>query len=711
MKLSISRFTLALVGAGLVTLYGCGGGGGESSSSPNPITLSVTSATGVAFVGAIITVTDKTGAVVGTSSAVGTDGLSTITLSAGAVAPFVLTATRTSADGATESLVSVVPTATTTTSVNITPITNLIASRLSPTGDPTKLASEVGAGTATVTAATVATTVTDVQTILQPLITAVGAGASGDPLTGTFTTDGTGYDRLLDSVKVTIIPASATTSNVEIGIKQQLPDGTPPTAIQFTNGAGQTAVASVPAIPTIVGTSLVPSGTATLIAAHLTQLTNCYALPLATRISGVSSGATTATGTEANVVAAACRDAFIQAGGVISFKSNGNVVGRDANGNGAFTGLFKEGATGVVFSQGTYEFTRGNGDIVVGYKSKDVAGNEAFDTFVLRLDTADNKLKQIGNEYIYGGGVSAYHQLRDFVNQSASNYFSTGYNLNVPLISGVAYVKVTTPKANVITLIPGSDGMVLPKLNATRQTVDSTNTPTSTISNMAPSGTTFIRVRSEYTDTASVAAHPSTRETGLFFTLTDAMDADISTYSNQSLWKFEYFDSGNVLLQTQNYKTRTRAKTIAELKTQKWANLAAVATTYLQAQFASTGNTNTPLPTANNVTPIWEVAAGALPPTQIKLFGNTRQWVSGAFVQPNPPTNPITYLRTSFNDGANVGSSIRTATIPCANGNGENHCTSTPGYQTYASMTGLHLWARDVTGAEFARFYATYNLP
>jgi hypothetical protein len=548
-----------------------------------------------------------------------------------------------------------------------------------------------------------------VQTILAPILTATGTTGI-DPLTGTFAADGTGYDRLLDSIKVTIIPASTTTTNVEIGIKQQLPDGTPPTAIQFTNGAGQTALASVPTIPAIVGTTLVPSGTATLIAAHLAQLTNCYALPLATRISGVSSGATTATGTEANVVAAACRDAFIQAGGVISFKSNGNVVGRDANGNGAFASLFKEGATGVTFSQGTYEFTRGNGDIVVGYKSKDVSGNEAFDTFVLRLDT-DNKLKQIGNEYNYGGGVSAYHQLRDFVNQSASNYYSTGYNLNVPLISGVAYVKVTTPKANVITLIPGSDNMVLPKLNASRQPIDSTNTPTNTIANMAPSGTTFIRVRSEYTDTASVAAHPSTRETGLFFTLTDAMDADISTYSNQSLWKFEYFDSGNTLLATQNYKTRTRAKTIAELKTQKWANLAAVATTYLQAQFASTSNTYTPLPTANNVTPIWEVAAGALPPTQIKLFGNTRRWVSGAFVQPNPPTNPITYLKTSFNDGASVGSSIRTAAIPCANGNGEIHCTSTPGYQTYANMTGLHLWARDATGAEFARFYATYNLP
>ena len=718
MKITLKKLSLAIAGVGVLTIYGCGGGSSSTSGTiTTPTTLTGVAATGAAFTDAIVTVTDSRGVVVGTSTVIGADGAYSITLATGAVAPLVLTASRTTFDGAVESMVSIIPSSSTAAAtVNITPVTNLIASRLSSSGDPTKLAAELAAGTSIVSVTTVAAKVLEIQTILAPILTATGTTAT-DPLGGTFATNGTGYDRLLDSLKVTITPSSATATNVEIGIKQQLPEGTAPTAIQFSNGAGQTAAASVPAIPAITALSLVPSGTAALIAAHLAQLNTCFALPVASRVNSTLTGTSPnqkSVGTAANVVAAECRNAFV-GNDPVNYRSNGKLVGRDANDNGAFAGLFKEGATGLIFSQGTYEFTRGNGDFVIGYKSKDTAGNETFDTFAVRADT-DGKLKQIGNQYAYGGGVTAYHQLRDFVNQSASTYYSTGYNLNVPLIAGVAYVKVTTPKANVVTLIPGSDGMVLPKLNTTRQTVDAAGTFTGTIGSMAPSGTTFIRIRSEYADTPSTAAHPAARDTGLFFSATDALDAEISTYGNQSLWKFEYFDNANSLLATQNYKTRTRSMTLAELRTMKWAKLAAATLTSLQSNYVPNNlgvSYYTQLSTSANVNPTWEVATGALPPTQIKLFGNTRKWVSGAFVLSGSNVTP-NYDKTSFNDGANVGSAIRTATIPCANGNGELHCAAAPasaGYQTYASMSGLHLWSRDVAGSEFARFYATYNLP
>lgn len=697
MKHHLPRAKLALVGAGILSIYGCGGGGGSASSgSTTPVTLSVTSASGAAFVGAIITVTDKTGSVVGTSSGVGADGVSTITLSAGAVAPFVLTATRTSADGATESLVSMVPAATSSTSVNITPITNLIASRLSPSGDPTKLASEVGAGTATVTTTTVASTATDVQTILQPLISAVGTGASGDPLTGTFTTNGTGYDRLLDSVSVTIIPTSSTTTNVEVGIKQQQADGTQPVAVQFNNGSGQVAASNV-TIPTIVAGDLVPAGTSAKIAAHLEQLTSCYALASSARVSGL---------TAANISAPACQQVFFN-NDATTFKTNGKTV----SSSGAFSTMFNSGAQNVVFSQGNYEFTRPNGDLVISYKSRTAAGNETFDTFALLLDSADNKLKQIGNQYDYGGGVSAYQQRRDFVSQAADSYFSTGYTLSVPLTPGIAYVKVTTPKTNVVTLIPGSDGMVLPKLNSLRQPVDFAGVATSTIANMVSSGTNFVRVRSEYVDSTSTAAHPATRDANLFFIPTDDADAVISTYANQSVWSFQYFNSAGVQQgATQHYKTRIRARTIAEVRTQQWANVNAATLTDFQSGWATNGSgvQYKPLSTTANLAPAWEVPTGALPPTGVTLFGGTRKWVSNAFVGTSP-----NFEKTSFNDAQTVGSTARSTTLTCADGSGEIHCNAnpTPGYKPYASMSGLHLWARNPAGSEFARFYATYPLP
>ena len=700
MKITLKRLVLVVTSAGLLGLYGCGGGSSSNvGGGTTPTILSGIAATGAAFSDATVTVTDSTGATVGTSATIGADGIYSITLNAGAVAPFVLTATRSGADGASESLVSVVSSVTgASATANITPITNLIAAKLSPTGDPSKLGAELAAKTADLSAATVTGKVNEVQAILAPILTATETSGT-NPLTGSFAANGAGYDRLLDSVKISIVPASATTSNIEVGIKQQQAEDVKPVTIQFSS---DTVAASVPTIPTIDKTKLVVSGTADLIKSFLAQLTTCYALPLASRVnSTIANGL--ATGTAVNVVASACKSAFF-GDNPAKFKSNGSVVGRDSNGSGAFAGLFKDGATGVVFSQGSYEFTRANGDIVAGYKSKDSAGNETFDTFVLRKDT-DDKLKLIGNEYVYGGGVSAYQQIRTFVNDVPSTYYSTGYALSMPLMSGVAYVKITTPKDTTLTMIPGSDGMVFPKLNANRVAVNSDGIETTSISTMVSSGTSFIRIRSEYADTTSKALHPAARESGLAFTPTDATDPEISGYGNQSLWVFKYYDSGNNVLATQGYKTRARANTIAEMRTRAWAKLDAAGLSYLTTNFvASTAtppsnNSYTKLPASGLAVPTWEVPSGALPPTEVRLYGKAGPNADGGGT------------KAQFNDGQSVGSTKRTVTISCANGSGEKHCVSgNTGYTTFAIMTGLHLWARDPSGREYANFYAAYNL-
>lgn len=692
MQLQPNKLILAMASAALLALAGCGGGGG-SNSAPSS-TLSVTAATGAPFVGAVITVTDKTGATVGTSSAIGTDGLSTITLSAGALPPFVLTATRTSADGAVESLVSVVPsTSGGAAAVNITPVTTLIASRLSASGDPTKLASEVAAGTATVTTTTVNATVSDVQAILAPILMATGTSAA-DPLSGSFTTDGTGYDRLLDTIKVTIIPASTTTANIEIGIKQQLAEGTAPTTIQFTN---LTPVATVTASPpTISANTLLPNGTSALIAQHLTQLNTCFALATASRVNNANpSGGAIAAATSTNIIAPECRSAFIQnGGGAITFKSNGAVIG--ATSNAPFHGLFFDGGTGVVFSQGSYEFTRSNGDIVVSYKSKNAAGNETYDTFALRLDT-DGKLKQIGNQYAYPGGVSAYHQLRHFItlSQSAYDYYSTGYTLNVTHVTGGAgvdgsifdRVEVTSPRGNVLTLKPRSGYSGLQLFN-----------------NPTILGSNFVRLNSVYADTNNTNDPAVKDSASLFFANRSSFpDAVLSAIPAQSVWKFDYFLAGNTGATpdaTQYYKTRARALTIAELKTQGLATLADADITTLQAHAnAAGGGSPGMVPISGDTTETlhWNVATGSLPPTSIQIWGN---YVYSA----------TTYR---FNDASTVGSTARTGSVQCSpTGASDHHCVGAAGtaYVTPTLLNGAHLWARDPGGREYTSFYAMYQL-
>lgn len=672
----LSRVYLLVTSAALATLVACGGGGGGTAAipTPAPVTLSGVAATGAAFTDAVVTVIDSTGATVGTSAPVGTDGVFNVTLTAGAKPPFVLIASRTTAEGQVQSLVSVLASPTATVA-NITPITNLIASLLSPSGDPAKLSTELTAGTAQITPATVAATVQEVQTVLATLLTATGT-TNTDPLSGSFAVNGTGYDLLLDSVQISIVPTSTTSSNIEVAVKQQLPDGTQPVTVQFASTA-----TTIPSLPAVNSSTLVASGTSVLISDLLSNLSACYALQLADR---VTSGGTTA----ADIIATACKNVFF-GNNPGSFLSNGNVVGR----NRAFNGIFTDGGTGVVFSQGTYEFTRNNGDLVIGYKAKDRFNNETFDTFVVRLDTAEGKLKLIGNQYAYPGGVTAAHQLRQFItlNQADYNYYSAGYAIKISDVKGgmgvggsiFDKVIVTTPGGNTVTLKPsvGSPDLNLVKALST-----------------SASGTRFIRLRSEFAN-AAVSGDISKMDTSLFFASPQLTNADIAAIPAQSVWKFEYYLVSGVPTTPQYYKTRSRALTIAELKLQGLAQLGAGPISYIQSHPGGfTGSFA--LPTNGPADGIdFTVPTGALPVTEIKIFGRY--------------FDPIAKTGIGFDDAVQIGSTARTGTIMCTKASsGDNHCSTTvPGaYATGTNGTGVNLFARDASIREYNSFYAAYQL-
>lgn len=686
MKMIIKRLALGIASAGVLTIYGCGGGSSSAvvtPPGPTAATIQGTAATGAAFVDAVVTVLDSTGALVGTSSPVGADGVFSVTLTSGAKPPYVLVASRTTADGEVQTLVSVAESASATTA-NITPITNLIASRLSPTGDPLKLVSELAAGTAKITPVAVAATVAEVKQILATLLAASGT-TDADPLKSAFSTNGTGYDRLLDSLKISITPANASSTNIEIAVKQQLADGTQPTVIQFVSSS--TSVASLPPVDSA---TLVASGTSVLIADLLKSLSACYALPLTDRVN------TAGTGVAADITAATCKNVFF-GNSPSNFKSNGNVVGLGK----AFNGIYTSGGTGLVFSQGSYEFTRGNGDLVIGYKSRDASGNEVFDTFAVRIDT-DGKLKLIGNQYQYPGGVSAYHQFRQFItlNQSAYNYYSTGYNLGIFDVKGGTgvggsifdRVVVTVPNGNTVTLKPSAG---FSNLNLIL--------PTGTL----PSGTSYVRLRSVFANTATTG-DIAAKDNQLFFVPTAFTESEVAAIPAQSVWKFEYYLAANstVIAATQQYKTRTRALTIEELKLQGLAQLSTAVITDLQTNTALVSG-KAQLPNNGPVSDIdYTVPTGALPITAIKIFGQRLNLPSGTSIPGG-----------SFEDSIKVGSTARKGTIPCAPASGTDfHCRSGAGtyaagaYTTDAYATGLHLFSRDASGREYASFYAMYPL-
>jgi len=700
MNYLIRRIGFTLATAAVILAGGCSSSDSVNAPvAPAAVTFSGTAATGAAFTGAVITVLDSRGALVGTSQPVGADGAYTVTLDAGATAPFVIIASRTNADGQVDSMVSVAESAGSAT-LNVTPVTTLIASLLSPSGDPLKLSTELQSGTAQITAASVSATVAEVKQILAPLLAATGT-SDFNPLSSSFATNGTGFDRLLDSISIKIIPATATSANIEIGVKTTSSgESTAPPVIQFKSDDSVANVLTANNItPTSVGGSsvttanLVESGTSVLIANFLQDLTNCYAVPFASRVSGVSGTMTAVVGTASAVIAPECRNVFHD-NDPSTFKSNGSVVQRTANNTGAFASLFRSGATGVVFSQGTYEFTRSGGDLVIGYKSRDTSGGENFDTLVVRKGT-DGKLRLIGNQYRFPGSVSAYHQLRQFptLDQSGYNYYSSGYTVHVDNLQNGGTplfdrVEVTTPTGNTVTIYPstGASFLVFKKSGV-------------------PTSTNFIRLGSAFVDTSLTTAPSTVDTTSLFFASPQRTEQELAAIPAQSAWTFRYFLHGNTAGpadETQYFKTRARALTMGELRLKGFATLVPQILTEIAADANPTFGTlavdaNEPLYIeTDGGGNAWSVPVGALPPTQVRVFG---RYGTG-------PTVP-------FDDAVNFQSTARKTIVQCSAASGEDlHCsgTVTGGYGPNVSMNSLHLWARDTDGREYANLYAMYKL-
>ena len=671
---------LALASLAALGLTACGGGGSSGDTpaaaapapvaTPAAVTLSGTAATGAPFSGASLTVTDKRGQTVGSVAAIGADGSYSVTLDAGAQAPFVLTARR---DG--EQLVSVHDSARSGT-VNVTPVTTLLAARLSPSGDPARLADEVASGAATVDTAALAARLEEIRALLQPLLQATGTQGD-DLLRGRFRTDGQGQDRLLDSLKITITPDSDRSTNIQITIRQHTDDGREPASVGFNSATA----ATVPTLPAVAAASLVGDGTSTLVADLMTRLTACYALPLTERVDS-----TAATAGPANVIAAACRSLFVD-GEPAGYLHSGARVGAA----GAFGGLYRASAVGVSFGRGTYEFGRANGDLVVSYTTTNPNTGNSTDTGTVvarRVTSAAGRaeLRLIGNQYAYDGGVAAYHQRRRFLtlDQSAYDYHSVGYTLNVANTTDGAgrplfdHVVVTSPKGNTLTLKPtaGSSYLVLVKNGGTL------------------TGTNFVRLRSRFID-AQTGGHPSQRDPGLFFVQNDLDDEGVSDLSAQSSWQFDYYLASDPtrLAATQHYKTRARPLTLNELRQRGLATLADADVSAIRAAAdASTGRV--PLPASGGVTLNWRVAGDAPAPTQIQLWG--RLAGGGA-----------------FNDRETVLASARTGAITCSHQtSADAHCdaASARHYATGTTADGLHLWSRDSDGHEFASFYALYKV-
>lgn len=188
-------------------LSACGDGNSSSAPAPNPIsstTLSGTAATGAPMIGQV-TVKDANGVMRTTD--IRLDGTYTVDVD-GLTAPFLLRAQGT-VGGREIRLVSAASEADVGGTINITPFTDLIIANIAGQvaeqffDNPTNVAGLV-------TPAALDTARQQLTTRLLLILTALGVDSSFDLLRTAFAADHTGFDAVMDVLKVTVDPQTAT---------------------------------------------------------------------------------------------------------------------------------------------------------------------------------------------------------------------------------------------------------------------------------------------------------------------------------------------------------------------------------------------------------------------------------------------------------------------------------------------------------------------
>ncbi|PUE21877.1 hypothetical protein B9Z38_01150 [Limnohabitans sp. MMS-10A-160] len=698
-KTSISAAGVALLSFGLLGIQGCGGGGNTASTpGSSTIALAGIAATGAPMAAATVQIYSADGvALLQSPATVAADGSYSASIPATAKFPLIIIAD----DGSTK-LLSVVAEAGATATANVNQLTNLIAARLSPTGDPTSLISEIAAKLATISSSTLASKNQEMLAAIKPLLDALNLSANTNPQTVSFAANGTGFDKLLDSLDVKIEPKGSS-STIDLTLRKAVKEGEDLPNVSFSSAA------SYKTLPAVNANELATDGLSVKLQALLDQMTSCYALDKTARTSNTA-------GTAADITAAQCK-AIFYGNNPAAYKLNGSLVKSDQHFGGIFTAN-----PGVKFISPKYYYTvlesvangPTAGDVVFGYRWQDDYGNFQYEKNVARLDPSDNQYRIIGNQYRYPGGVSPYAQRREFPKDAAYTYDSVGYVFDLPCNSYTKnWVKVviTTPPYN----DAGDQGQITMKPNVTGGGVCNFSYFTLSKDAVTPSTTGFIRVQSKFAGTAPVV-HPKFKEGAfLFFVDDDFSDAQIEKLPQFGTWKFDYYFADNTISATQYYKTTARARTVDGFKKSvPLPSLKNLPTVSFQTQNNLSLVANSVVgyftPLGDKVDLTWSVASDSDPYLKGSEPATYRARIYGFYGNATTFSGNIG-RRNSYEDSALFRSSARSGAIFCGEKASEPQCDNGLFKTTPAPtvVTDIDLISRINDGSDASHFYAFRN--
>ncbi|MBJ2160375.1 carboxypeptidase regulatory-like domain-containing protein [Variovorax sp. IB41] len=588
-----------------------GGNGGGDPPAAASTTLSGTVATGAAFAGAALTVFDQTGAKVCEVTTT-PEGTYTCTLPAGTKAPLVIQAVR-------DDLTLYSTTASTATgTTNVTPLTTIIVAQLAPNGDPSKLAAAIQADAGAVTAGSISDKVAKLVAALQPLLDALNM--SIDPMSGEFQANGSGQDRVLDTISVSVRPDGAA-ANIEITVKgQPTDDASKPVSLVFRSDDAT--------IEPVQGMATISLGTApptpAMVQALLERINACYALPLNQRVNSPINQDGNAFGTAANVVAPECRTLFV-GDSPENFVAAGVPIGRVAGGaRRSFDSLFRFGPTNLKHDRGNFEYFYKNGDIALTYRWTDILGNTDNDVFNARV--VDGALKLTGNADTYRAFVRPQLEKKDYLKHQNLVFHSVGYALSVDNVRDGMGNPILAKVVATTESLPGRQLVLVPKSGLNSLVL----TPDGTIASGLNSS--IWRMSARYLDPAQTGS-PNDFENANLFASPFIGDDDLRKIPDQTVWKLEFFRADGVTPNVVQYvRTFSRVPTIAEAVQTPLVELVPAVRADLLAE--SQGSARgivfgpTSLVDPNNADfsadgnlDAWVVPNGALAPTSFSVFG------------------------------------------------------------------------------------------
>jgi len=220
-----------------------------------------------------------------------------------------------------------------------------------------------------------------------------------------------------------------------------------------------------------------------------------------------------------------------------------------------------------------------------------------------------------------------------------------------------------------------------------------------------------IRLNGQYLN-AATTGHPKDKEASLFYAdPTIYTDDAIKQIPDQGVWKLEFFHvDTNLPNVIQQHRTTSRAPTLAEAMAMPFAAMTSEARTDLIGISSATGsvtwtgaaNGSDPnfldLSTSTDG-PFWQVAAGALSPVTVSVYGRA------------PTVGGVQWAR--FNDSQGVASSARTTIVRCSSQSvSDHHCDAslTSQYAQGSNWNSVELWARSDRQVEMSKMIGVYKI-